>query len=124
MATNPSEPIGAQYKNVENALIWLATYIHSVETSVGINIYKLTIPSSEWTATADGYTQDVTTSSNMTANSIIVSVFPAANSTAAQKEAFEQWESIETKAGKITITSPVQISTNFGIVILETHEAN
>ena len=60
----------------------------------------------------------------MTANSTIVSVLPSPNSTAAQKAAFEQWDSIETGAGKITITAPTQISTNFDIVIIETPEAN
>lgn len=91
-----------------------------------INIYKVTIPSNGWTAIAggSGYKQDVSTSASMTANSVIISVRPASNSTAAQKAAFEQWDSIETKAGKITITAPIQISTDFGIVIIETPEAN
>ena len=88
-----------------------------------INVYKVTIPSNGWVVAGTGYTQDVTVSS-IKASSTIISVLPASNSTPTQKEAFEQWESIETKAGKITITSQIQISTSFGIVIIEAPEAN
>lgn len=121
---DPSEPIGAEYIDLENVLRWLAFYIREVEANSEINIYKVTIPSSGWIATTGGYTQDVSTSSSMGVNSTIISVLPNPNSTAAQKAAFEQWDSIETKAGGITITAPVQISTDFGIVIIETPEAN
>jgi hypothetical protein len=124
MAEIDSEPLGGEYIDIENVVRWLATYIHSVEMNSEINIYKVTIPSSGWVATQTRYTQDVSTSSSMGVNSTIVSVIPNPNSTAAQKAAFEQWDSIETKAGGITITAPVQISTDFGIVIIETPEAN
>lgn len=124
MAEIDSEPLGGEYIDIENVVRWLATYIHSVEMNSEINIYKVTIPSSGWVATSGKYTQDVSTSSSMSANSTIVAVLPASNSTVAQKAAFEQWESIETKAGGITITSATQISTDFGIVIIETPEAN
>lgn len=117
-------PLGGEYVDLENVLLWLATYIHNVEANSEINIYKVTIPSNGWTAAQTGYTQDVSTSATMTANSAIVSVLPSPNSTAVQKAAFEQWDSIETGAGKITITAPTQISTNFDIVIIETPEAN
>lgn len=116
--------MSANYRDLDNVLAWLATYIHTVETNSEINIYKITIPSNGWASTGSGYTQDVTTSSTMTANSTIISVLPAKTSTAAQLSAFEQWDSIETKAGKITITSPIQISTSFDIIIIETPEAN
>lgn len=126
MAEIDIAPLGAEHKDIENVVCWLATYIHNVEANSEINIYKVTIPSNGWTAISggSGYTQDVVTSSTMTANSTIISVLPATNSTAAQKAAFEQWDSIEPKAGKITITSPIQISTGFDIVIIETPEAN
>ena len=124
MAEIDSEPLGGEYIDIENVVRWLATYIHSVEMNSEINIYKVTIPSSGWVAAQTGYTQDVSTSSSMGVNSTIVSVIPNPNSTAAQKAAFEQWDSIETKAGGITITAPTQISTNFDIVIIETPEAN
>lgn len=99
-------------------------FVRASNPNSEINIYKVMIPSSGWVATSGKYTQDVSTSSSMSANSTIVTVLPASNSTAAQKAAFEQWESIETKAGGITITSATQISTNFGIVIIEIPEAN
>lgn len=124
MAEIDIAPLNSEHKELDNVLLWLASYIHDVEANSEINIYKVTIPSSGWVATSGKYTQDVSTSSSMSANSTIVAVLPESNSTAAQKAAFEQWESIETKAGGITITSATQISTDFGIVIIETPEAN
>lgn len=124
MAEIDIAPLNSEHKELDNVLLWLASYIHDVEANSEINIYKVTIPSSGWVATSGKYTQDVSTSSSMSANSTIVAVLPASNSTAVQKAAFEQWESIETKAGGITITSATQISTDFGIVIIETPEAN
>ena len=124
MAEIDIAPLNSEHKELDNVLLWLASYIHDVEANSEINIYKVTIPSSGWVATSGNYTQDVSTSSSMSANSTIVAVLPASNSTTAQKAAFEQWESIETKAGGITITSATQISTDFGIVIIETPEAN
>jgi len=124
MAEIDIAPLNSEHKELDNVLLWLASYIHDVEANSEINIYKVTIPSSGWVATSGKYTQDVSTSSSMGANSTIVAVLPASNSTAAQKAAFEQWESIETKTGGITITSATQISTDFGIVIIETPEAN
>ena len=124
MAEIDIAPLNSEHKELDNVLLWLASYIHDVEANSEINIYKVTIPSSGWVATSGKYTQDVSTSSSMSANSTIAAVLPASNSTTAQKAAFEQWESIETKAGGITITSATQISTDFGIVIIETPEAN
>lgn len=124
MAEIDIAPLNSEHKELDNVLLWLASYIHDVEANSEINIYKVTIPSSGWVATSGKYTQDVSTSSSMSANSTIVAVLLASNSTTAQKAAFEQWESIETKAGGITITSATQISTDFGIVIIETPEAN
>ena len=124
MAEIDIAPLNSEHKELDNVLLWLASYIHDVEANSEINIYKVTIPSSGWVATSGKYTQDVSTSSSMSANSTIVAVLPTSNSTTAQKAAFEQWESIETKAGGITITSATQISTDFGIVIIETPEAN
>lgn len=124
MAEIDIAPLNSEHKELDNVLLWLASYIHDVEANSEINIYKVTIPSSGWVATSGKYTQDVSTSSSMSASSTIVAVLPASNSTTAQKAAFEQWESIETKAGGITITSATQISTDFGIVIIETPEAN
>lgn len=117
---NSTSPDGGLYVFDEaNSLFIKISYPNSE-----INVYKVTIPNSGWTSTANGYTRDVTTSSTMTANSTIIAVLPAANSTTAQKEAFEQWDAIETKAGKITISSSTQITTSFGIVMIETPEAN
>ena len=119
--------MASEHRELDNVLLWLATSINDIITNTNeINVYKVTIPSSGWTAISGGggYTQDVTTSATMTANSTIISVLPAANSSAAQKAAFELWDSIETKAGKITITSPTQISVDFGIIMIETPEAN
>ena len=50
MAEMDTTPLGGEHVDLENVLLWLATYIHNVEANSEINIYKVTIPSSGWTA--------------------------------------------------------------------------